>query len=160
MRTGRHVALVAWSLPTSRVLLACVALAAACETRASTLLGVGGPVPGAILQAALWMILYAVLVVAFGTVAPTSRQSVSRVSRLLGIALLLGLASARVMKLEMSSLLEPAGWNAFHYLRILVVMYMKDPSESMNDLPAAGPHARSRRGPRRGLRGCARDRGR
>jgi hypothetical protein len=119
-RTGRVFALAAWSLPTSRVLLVCIGLAAAYETRATTLLGVGGPALGAILQAALWMIVYAVLVVAFGTVTPADRQSVAGVSRRLGMALLLGLASARVTRLEMASLLAPAGWNAFHYLRILV----------------------------------------
>ena len=119
-RTGRDFSLAAWSAPVSRVLLPCVGLAAAWETRASTLLAVGGPVLGAILQAVLWMILYAVLVVVIGTVAPADRQSVSRVSRRLGMALLLGLASARVTKVEMSSLLEPAGWIAFHYLRLFV----------------------------------------
>jgi hypothetical protein len=114
------VALAARSAPESRVLLACVALGAAWETHAQTLLGVGLPVLSAVIQAVLWMALYAVLVVALGTVAPANGQSVSRVSRRLGMALLLGLASAHLVKLAMSPLLEPPGWHAYRYLRLLL----------------------------------------
>lgn len=102
------------------MLLACVALGAAWETHASTLLGVGVPMLGVVVQALLWMAAYAGLVVALGAVVPSDGQSVFRVSRRVGIALLLGLASAHAVKLAMWSALEPPGWNAYHYLRLLL----------------------------------------
>ena len=102
------------------MLLACVALGAAWETHAATLLGVGAPLFGAVVQALLWIALYAGLVVVLGAVARDDTQSASRVSRRVGMALLLGLASAHLVKLAVWSALDPPGWPAYYYLRLLL----------------------------------------
>jgi hypothetical protein len=102
------------------VLLGGVALGAAWETHAGTLLGVGTPTLGVVIQALLWMVLYAGLVVALGSVAPRESQSVSAVSRRVGMALLLALASAHAVKLAIWSALDPPGWHAYHYLRLFL----------------------------------------
>ena len=102
------------------MLLACVALGAAWETHAATLLGVGAPLFGAVVQALLWIALYAGLVVVLGAVARDDTQSASRVSRRVGMALLLGLASAHAVKLAIWSALDPPGWPAYYYLRLLL----------------------------------------
>jgi hypothetical protein len=102
------------------VLLGGVALGAAWETHAGTLLGVGTPMLGVVIQALLWMVLYAGLVVALGSVAPRESQSVSAVSRRVGMALLLALASAHAVKLAIWSALDPPGWHAYHYLRLFL----------------------------------------
>jgi hypothetical protein len=102
------------------VLLGGVALGAAWETHPGTLLGVGTPMLGVVIQALLWMVLYAGLVVALGSVAPRESQSVSAVSRRVGMALLLALASAHAVKLAIWSALDPPGWHAYHYLRLFL----------------------------------------
>jgi hypothetical protein len=102
------------------VLLGGVALGAAWETHAGTLLGVGTPMLGVVIQALLWVVLYAGLVVALGSVAPRESQSVSAVSRRVGMALLLALASAHAVKLAIWSALDPPGWHAYHYLRLFL----------------------------------------
>lgn len=114
------MARVEWSLPDTRVLLACVVLAAAWESRSSTLFGVGVSAISAALQMVFWTFLFGVLVLAYGAIVPDDRQSVRRVSRRLGAALLLALASAHVARLATSSLLEPVDWRGYHYLRLLV----------------------------------------
>ena len=118
--TNPKIAREAWSSPLSRVLLACVALAAAWETHATTLIGIGVPALGVVLQALLWVVLYAGLVIALGSAGSGDATSVSRVSRRVGLALLLGLASAHLAKLAIWSALDPPGWYAYHYLRLLL----------------------------------------
>ena len=102
------------------MLLGSVALAAAWEAHATTLIGVGGPAVGAVVQALLWMALYAGLVAVLRHATAGDATSVSRISRRAGIALLLGLASALVMKLAVWSALDPPGWHAYYYLRLLL----------------------------------------
>ena len=102
------------------MLLACVALGAAWETHATTLIGVGASALSVVFQAVLWMALYAGLVAALGHAAAGDARSVSRIPHRVGIALLLGLASAHVVKLVISPALEPPGWFAYHYLRLLL----------------------------------------
>jgi hypothetical protein len=114
------MARVQWSVPDTRALLVCVALAAAWETRSSTLLGVGVSTLSVALQIVLWMLLFGMLVLAYGAIVPGDRQSMRRVSRRLGAALLLALASADVVRLATSPALEPVGWHGYHYLRLLV----------------------------------------
>ena len=105
---------------TSRALIACVALGAAWETHAATLIGVGVPALGIVVQALLWMALYAGLVAALRSATPGDATSVSRISRRVGLALLLALASAHVVKLAIWRALDPPGWFAYHYLRLLL----------------------------------------
>jgi hypothetical protein len=119
-RSRRDTISAVWSAPESRVLVPSVALAAAWLSHDGTLLGVGVPRLGTALQALQWVLLFAVLATWYGSAALDDGRSVRRVVRRLGVALLLALGSARLARRLFSPILSPAGWSAYHYVRLLL----------------------------------------
>ena len=110
----------AWSAPETRILVPSVALGAAWLAHEGTLLGVGVPRLGSALHALLWVLMLAALASWYGSATPHDGQSVRRVSRRLAVALLLALVCAHLGRRMLSPMLEPPGWSAYHYLRLLL----------------------------------------
>ena len=115
--TPRDVVRAAWSAPATRALVAYISLAAAWETYAGTLLG-GRSIPGAALEALLWLSLFAGGMLLYAMLVPLERQSVPGVGRRLAISALVGLAAAQGARFVLSPLLAPAPWSEYHYLRL------------------------------------------
>ena len=114
----RDVIGAAWSAPATRILAACIAVAAVWEAYAGTLLGSDRSVLGPALEALLWVSLFVGGLLMYALLVPLERQSVPGVGQRLAMAALAGLASAHVTRLALSPLLAPAAWGEYHYLRL------------------------------------------
>jgi hypothetical protein len=106
--------------PMTGALATCIALAAAWTARARTLPNPAGAWLGPILIATLWVALYAALVLIHASVARTPAESMSRLARRVGLALLLAIGSTQIVKMAWNPLLRPLDWMYFHYLRRFV----------------------------------------
>jgi phosphoglycerol transferase MdoB-like AlkP superfamily enzyme len=116
--SSRDVVQAAWSAPATRGLVLCIAVAAAWETYAGTLLGAGRSVLGPALEALLWVSLVVGGLLSYALLVPLGRQSVPRVARRLAISALAGLAAVQAARLALSPLLAPAPWSEYHFLRL------------------------------------------
>jgi hypothetical protein len=111
------VARAAGSAPATWLLALVIALVAGWEARARTLPNPGGPWIGAMLAAAMSVVFYAVLVLAYGAIERSSAASAARLARRVGLAILLALVSTQLVKITANPLLRPLDWMYFHYLR-------------------------------------------
>lgn len=102
------------------ILALCIALAARRGANTLTLPRPGSLWVGAKLMAAVWVLLYAVLVRAYGSLEHTSVAFARRLSLRLGIALLAALGLTEVARIVVNPLLQPLDWVLYHYLRLLV----------------------------------------
>jgi phosphoglycerol transferase MdoB-like AlkP superfamily enzyme len=116
--SSRDVVRAAWSAPATRVLVLLIAVAAAWETYAGTLLGGGRSVLGPALEALLWVSLVVGGLLSYAMLVPLARQSVPRVGLRLAISALAGLGAVQAARVALSPLLAPAPWSEYHFLRL------------------------------------------
>jgi hypothetical protein len=117
-RSAMRAARAAASAPATWILAAGIAGAAAWNSHALTLLRVGGPVLGPVVQALAWVLLYGALFVVYAAAERASAESAPRLARRLGIALLLALVSTELVRLAANPVLRPAGWRWQPYVRL------------------------------------------
>jgi hypothetical protein len=108
----------ALSMPDTWVLALCIGNIAAWNSRARTLLAIGGPRLGPVLQAVAWGLLYAGLFLVFATAERASAESARRLARRLGTALVLALLTTELMRIPLDPLFRPAGWPSQPYVRL------------------------------------------
>jgi hypothetical protein len=118
--TLRRVARAAWSAPATWCLALCITLLAAWDARVLTLLRPGGPWLGPAFMAAVWVLLYSMLILAYGSLEHAPAGTARRLSLRLGIALVLALVSTEVARIAVNPLLRPLNWTYYHYLRLLL----------------------------------------
>jgi hypothetical protein len=135
-----------WLSPDLLILLALVATTAGWATRARLLSGVGLGIAGSVVQATVWLFVYAALGRVYRGAATASGLE-RGVLRRLGCALLLGFMSAAISKQIMNPLLAPLTWYDFWFVRQLVVPVFVGiwcvallPGETRRLVRAAGTH--------------------
>ncbi len=114
------VARAARSAPATWILSLIIGIVAARFAYTRTLLSPGRAWAGPLLVAALCVLFYWLLILTYGSLVRTHEDSAQRLSRRIGIALVLALVSTRFVRIAMSPMLEPLGWGEFYYLRLLI----------------------------------------
>jgi hypothetical protein len=114
------MARAAFAVPTTWIASVFIGIVAARFAHTRTLLSPDGAWGALVLTAMLWVLLYWLLVAAYGSLGQGRVDSVRRLSLRIGIALFLALVSTRLVRIAMRTMLEPLGWGAFYYLRLLV----------------------------------------
>jgi hypothetical protein len=113
-RAGRALLAV----PASWLFALAIAAVAAWSSHALTLLRAGGPRLGPAIQAAAWVLLYAALLLVLGAAERVSAKSARRLAWRLGMALLLALMSAELVRLAINHLFRRAVWEWRPYVRL------------------------------------------